>query len=329
MRWPAFHNIFFDCDSTLSTIEGIDALAESAGKKWRVEVLTNAAMNGQLDLEDVYGKRLQAVHPTRRQIMAIRNQYKKNIVEDAAELIHTLQTLGHQVFIISGGLYEPVKEFGIALGVPESHIRAVNVQYDELTGEWWRTEQEQGERYKNYVEGALTVSNGKAQIVRELLAEHGRHPHHRSLLIGDGVSDLLAGHSVDLFVGFGGVIKRERVWREAAAFIHSPSLAPLLAVALGPEGLQQLQQTPQAPLMQKCLHLIETGELTFQDERLNQKFTNAYQAVYPRPHGSAGGGIGRTGFMDDRAPHARVLGPDEPHPTQIAPSLPHPEPGAD
>ena len=72
MRWPPYKHVFFDCDSTLSTVEGIDVLAETAGKKWRVEVLTNAAMDGKLDLEDVYAKRLQAVRPTHEQIQQIR-----------------------------------------------------------------------------------------------------------------------------------------------------------------------------------------------------------------------------------------------------------------
>lgn len=287
MRWPPYQHIFFDCDSTLTTVEGIDILAESAGKKWRVEVLTNAAMNGALDLEDVYAKRLQAVRPTRGQVRAIRSSYKKNVVEDAPELIAALQALGHQIYIISGGLYEPVKEFGIALGVPEQHIRAVGVQYNQLAGDWWKHGRKETEdRYTHFEEGALTISDGKAEIVRELLAQNHATPNERTLLIGDGSSDLLASRSVELFVGFGGVITRQRVLREAPAFIHSPSLAPLLALILGPAGLTRLENTPHAILREKCLALIEKGELTFTDEQLKQKFHNAYQTIFARPHRS-------------------------------------------
>lgn len=280
MRWPPFKHIFFDCDSTLSTIEGIDILAETAAKKWRVEVLTNAAMNGDLDLAEVYGKRLQAVRPTRRQIGQIRQSYKKNVVEDAREIIGALQQLSHQVYIVSGGLYEPVREFGIYLGVPEAHIRAVDVQYDALTGEWWRQSTQEQVRYKTFEEGALTATDGKADIVADLLGRQSG----RSLLIGDGASDLLAARRVDLFVGYGGVIERERIVARAPAFIHSRSLAPLLALALGPAGLEQLEQTDYPYLHEKCLHLIEQGELTFQDERLSQKFGKAYQALLARSH---------------------------------------------
>ena len=40
MRWPPFEHIFFDCDSTLTAVEGIDVLAETMGKRLRVETLT-------------------------------------------------------------------------------------------------------------------------------------------------------------------------------------------------------------------------------------------------------------------------------------------------
>lgn len=280
MRWPTYKHIIFDCDSTLSTIEGIDVLAEVVDKKWRVEVLTNAAMNGDLDLNEVYGKRLRAVRPTRKQVHDIKSSYKRNIVADAKEVIGALQQLGAQVYIVSGGLYEPVREFGIFLGVPDNHIRAVDVQYDALTGEWWRQSTQTQVRYKTFEEGALTATSGKAEIISDLLSGKSG----RSLLIGDGSSDLYAGHRVDLFVGYGGVVTRPIVLQRAPAFIHSASLAPLLALVLGPAGLERLQQTSEDYLHEKCIQLIQEGELTFQDEQLNEKFRKAYQAVFTRTH---------------------------------------------
>ena len=278
MRWPHYEHIIFDCDSTLTTIEGIDVLAESVGKKWRVEVLTRAAMDGELDLEEIYAKRLRAVRPTRAQIRDIRRRYKQTIVEDAQDLITALQALGHQVYIISGGLAEPVEEFGVYLGVPRDHIRAVDVRYNELSGKWWQrqAQYEAGdEHYLTFDEGALTVSDGKAEIVQQLVC--GKNG--RSLLIGDGNSDLLAGRAVDLFVGYGGVEKRERVLAEAPAFIHSPSLAPLLALASGPATLARLSQSGQhRPLALKSIQLIKTGAITFTDEPLKQKFQQAFHS---------------------------------------------------
>jgi phosphoserine phosphatase len=286
MRWPHYEHVFFDCDSTLSTIEGIDILAESVGKKWRIEVLTKAAMDGNLDLEEVYGKRLRAVKATHAQVKDIRRAYKRNIVEDAKEVIAALQALEHKVYIISGGLAEPVAEFGIFLGVPRQNIRAVEVDYDKLSGTWWEKDSENhgngAEQYLTYENGDLTITDGKANVVKALLGEQNG----RSLLIGDGSSDLMAETAVDLFTGFGGVVTRDRVLAEAPVFIHSGSLAPLLVLAAGPAAMRRLYNTPHENVFAKGLNLIQTGAISFKDERIKEKFNKAYQAFYSRTNGS-------------------------------------------
>ncbi|HFC12469.1 MAG TPA: haloacid dehalogenase [Anaerolineae bacterium] len=280
MRWPHYEHIFFDCDSTLSTIEGIDILAEFAGKKDAVEALTKAAMEGELGLEDVYAKRLAAITPTHEQIRHIRSAYKHHIVEDSAEIVTLLQELGHKVYIISGGLYEPVAEFGVSLGVPRERIRAVKLEYDQLSGHWWDTQNGAADNanYLDFDASPLTISDGKALIVRQLLGEQTG----RSLLIGDGSSDLLASRAVDLFVGFGGVETRQPVLDAAPVFIHSTSLAPLIALAAGPVALLKLLDTQHQRLAQKACHLIDEGALTFNNERLSEKFQRAYQVIHSR-----------------------------------------------
>jgi len=89
-RWTSFDLIFFDCDSTLSTIEGIDELAKLKGKDWRVGLLTQKAMDGDLDLAEVYGKRLQAIRPTRGQLKAIEERYWETIVPDVQAVLDAL-----------------------------------------------------------------------------------------------------------------------------------------------------------------------------------------------------------------------------------------------
>lgn len=257
-------------------------LAQSSGKGWRVEVLTRAAMEGELDLGDVYSKRLRAVKPTQAQIRSIRQVYKRNVVEDAAEVISVLQEWGHKVYIVSGGLAEPVLEFGLYLGVPRQNIRAVNVQYNELSGPWWNQDQsaEASKRYLYHESSALTVSDGKARIIRELMSGQSG----RTLFVGDGVSDLLAARNTDLFVGFGGVVRRSQVAAEAPCYISSPSIAPLLAVAAGPASLQRLAQAGREALLDRIKQLINTGAVNFNNERLGEKFREAYQAIHTGAH---------------------------------------------
>lgn len=279
MRWPPYQHIFFDCDSTLTTVEGIDVLAEASGKSWRVGVLTEAAMSGDVELEEVYAKRLRSIRPTKGQVQKIRHVYKQNIVPDAVELISALGQLGHELYIISGGLAEAVHEFGRFLGVAPEHIRAVGIEYDKLSGEWWLSHDEQpnvSERYLSYDEAPLTVSDGKAAIVQQLLSDAPG----RSLLIGDGVSDLLAASAVDLFVGFGGVVSRQKLRSKAPIFISSPSIAPLLAVAAGPASLRRLEEVGHRPLVKKVIDYVTDGAIEFNDEELKERFYRAWRSPH-------------------------------------------------
>lgn len=235
--WLSTDQVFFDCDSTLSWIEGIDELARLKGKEARVGLLTNKAMDGELDLEEVYGKRLKAIRPSRAQLKAIEERYWETAVEDTRETIAALHFLGKAVFIISGGLIDAVKGFGRRLGVDAERIRAVELEYNELSGEWWRYHEpgaQGAQTYLDYEQGPLTVTSGKSRIITELTA--GRPG--RRMMIGDGASDLATKDLVDLFVGYGGVVAREKVAAEADIFIACKSLSPILPLAAGRRGWQ-------------------------------------------------------------------------------------------
>ena len=232
--------------------------------------LTDAAMNGEMDLEDVYGERLAQINPTRNEILAVKQVYKDNAVADAAMVIALLQHLGHETYIISGGLEAPVREFGISLGVPADHIRAVGVEYDELVGAWWSHHEGQEARYLDYGRGALAVSEGKEEIVRELLGDAAG----ASMLVGDGTSDLLAGEAVDLFVGFGGVVARPKVEAGAPVFVRSPGLAAVLPLAAGPSAYARLEETSYRALFWEGLQRVEDS-VGFKDSTLGGRFAAA------------------------------------------------------
>ena len=63
MSADPFQLVIFDCDSTLSAIEGVDELASLHGVGDEVRRLTADAMQGLLRLEDVYGRRLDLIRP--------------------------------------------------------------------------------------------------------------------------------------------------------------------------------------------------------------------------------------------------------------------------
>lgn len=275
-RWTSFDLVFFDCDSTLSTIEGIDELAKLKGKDLRVSILTDKAMNGDLDLSEVYGKRLKAIRPTLGQLKAVEERYNETIVEDAQAVVSGLQFLQKEVFIISGGLVDAVRGFGRRLGIAQDHIRAVELEYNELSGEWWRYHEPNAQHqktYLEYVEGPLTVSTGKPQIIEEL----SRGLFGRRFMIGDGSSDLATRDVVDLFVGYGGVVAREKVRNGSDVFIECASLAPVLPLVAGRGGYDRAKGTPYQAVFEKGIALARDGQVTFKHADQRDTFLRIFE----------------------------------------------------
>lgn len=260
--WAPFELIIFDCDSTLTTIEGIDELARWQGRAEEVAELTARAMNGEVPLESVYGERLEMLRPTRELLRRLGQLYRRNVLPGAQQVIGALQAAHRQVFIVSGGLAEAVTDFGVALGVPSDHIFAVGMAYDELSGRWWeRWNHPHGrnpdERYLAHDAGPLTVGRGKADIIRAIRMRHRG----RTMLVGDGQSDLEASTAVDLFVGFGGVVARERVASAAEVFVGAASLAPILPMAFGPDAVPD----GYAALYQEALMILQSETVVFRN----------------------------------------------------------------
>ncbi len=269
-EWPGFQLIFFDCDSTLSTIEGIDELARRKGKFAEVKRLTDAAMEGEVHLQSIYDRRLELLNPTRAEIRELERHYRHTVTPGAVEVVKALQSAGREVFIVSGGLLEAVRPFGAWLGLSPRHIQAVPVRYNRLSGEWWDYEQDRwGERpdvqYLDPADTPLIETSGKIQVIQEF---RRRHPG-RAMLVGDGVSDVAARPAVELMVGFGGVVSRARVAAEADVFIKSNSLAPVLPLALAEREYELLAHSPYAAILHEGLRLIQSGEVIFNVERFN------------------------------------------------------------
>lgn len=276
-RWASFDLIFFDCDSTLSAIEGVDELARLKGKEMRVGLLTQKAMDGDLDLSEVYGKRLKAIRPTRGQLAGIEQMYWDKMVPDTREVIAALHHLGKRVYIISGGLAEPVRGFGARLGVPPERVRAVELEFNELSGEWWKyydQNAQESESYLAYEHSPLTISAGKPQIVRELAGDAWG----RRLFVGDGMSDLHTRNVVDLFVGFGGVARREKVENGSDVYVYANSLAPLLPMAAGEAGVKALRGTLYEDVLTRGLMMCrDLARVNFRNPLMDTAFSQTFQ----------------------------------------------------
>jgi phosphoserine phosphatase len=216
---PRFDAVCFDCDSTLTRIEGIDELARRVGREAEIASLTDAAMNGTIPLEAVYAKRLELVRPNRAALAWLAERYIKEMVGGAPETIETLLRHGKAVYVVTSGLLQAVAEFARDLGLAPEHVRAVAVHLD-ASGTYQGFE----------LNSPLCRSDGKAIVCRGIAARHGN-----VAMVGDGATDLAARGGGAYVVGYGGVIRREAMLQEADRYISAPLLTATLATLLTEE----------------------------------------------------------------------------------------------
>ncbi len=208
----SFDTVCFDCDSTLSRVEGIDELARRNGMFDQVAELTNAAMNGDLALEDVYENRLALIKPDRLSIEWLAQLYIDEVVAGARETVAALQGHGKQVHIVSGGLRQAILPLAKFLGVPLSQVHAVDIEFSD------------GGDYQGFAKSSpLAKSGGKAQICRQIINGNGT-----LAMVGDGKTDLEAKSAGATVIGFGGVVAREAVRAQADFFVAGPDLSAVL-----------------------------------------------------------------------------------------------------
>lgn len=214
---PRYRSVVFDCDSTLSAIEGIDELA--GPRKPDIAALTEAAMRGEVALEEVYGRRLALVRPSRAHVEALGRAYVERVVPGAAEAVAALRRAGVVVRAISGGLLPAIRTLTRSLGIPDEDVAAVDVRFD-AAGE-----------YAGYdVASPLARTGGKAEVLRRWAPGLPRP----LLMVGDGITDLEARPPADAFLAFTGVAMRPRV--VVAADHVAASMAHVVALVLGSPG---------------------------------------------------------------------------------------------
>lgn len=215
MTTPRFGTVVFDCDSTLSAIEGIDELA--ASRREEIVALTEAAMRGEVPLEQVYGARLALIRPDRAAVLELGARYIAAAVPGAREAVQGLRRAGVETRILSGGLRPAILPFAEWLGLGPGDVEAVDLSFD-ATGAYLGFE----------ADSPLARSGGKRLVVERWR----RSLPGPFLMVGDGVTDLEVRPVVDRFVAFAGVVERPAVTAAADAVIRDRSLLPVLAEVL-------------------------------------------------------------------------------------------------
>lgn len=199
--------IVFDCDSTLSSIEGVDELARVRGPELfaQVEAMTHEAMDGKISVESVFGQRLEIIRPRKQDVATVGQRYIATVEPTARETIRELVDQGWQIAILSGGFRQAIHPLAAHLGIET--VEAVDLYFDEM-----------GE-YRGFDESYPTTRSGGKPLVIQKLRER-LNPSH-VVMVGDGVSDLETMPEVDRFIGFGGYVARARVEAESPYFVRS------------------------------------------------------------------------------------------------------------
>lgn len=206
MTAPRFASVVLDVDSTVSGIEGIDWLARHHGGDVAADItrLTADAMRGVIPLEDVYGRRLMLIKPSRADIDALSNAYLAAIAPDCPATIASFQRSGIRLALVSGGIKQALLPLASHLGIDASDLHAVDIEFDDAGN------------YAGFdASSPLTTSAGKGPVVAALGFPRP------ILAAGDGHTDLAMRSAVDSFAAFTGFVSREAVVRGADRVISS------------------------------------------------------------------------------------------------------------
>jgi phosphoserine phosphatase len=187
--------VVFDMDSTLIQTEVIDEMAAAADVKKAVSVITEAAMNGEIDFQESLRERLSLLKDLDESVM---REIAGNlpITDGAEKLINMLKHLGYKVAIISGGFTYFGESLKKRLDIDYVYANELEVIDGKLTGN---------------VIGNIIDGPGKAAILKEIAEQEGISLA-QVIAVGDGANDL----PMLSVAGLGIAFQAKRYVRESA-----------------------------------------------------------------------------------------------------------------
>jgi len=232
-------NVIFDCDSTITQIEGIDLLADKNNVWEEVSAITRRSMEHSSLTIDIFEERLDLVQPTLEQVQDLGDLYIANLSRDVKEVIELLQEAGRNIFIVTGGLQPAVNYLARYLNIDYKNVYSVEVYFNQ-----------QGEYTGFDKSSPLVVKHGKRHILEKITEEFGK-----SVLIGDGSNDMEAAEAVELFIGYGGAVKREKIMNSSDIYVECNSFAPLLKILLEENELESYKKGVFKELVERGINL--------------------------------------------------------------------------
>ncbi len=197
--------ICFDVDSTVITEEGIDVLATSLGVGDAVSKLTASAMGGTTLFQNALKARLDLIKPSIENLENIQKEHPLQFTPRLKELIEILHKKGKNIYLVSGGFRQMINPIALQLGISVSNIYANNLFFTE-----------DGEYNGFDTNEPTSKDGGKAKVIQDLI---DKYDYKCVIMIGDGATDMQARPPAKAFIGYGGIIEREKVKNGADWFI--------------------------------------------------------------------------------------------------------------
>lgn len=177
------NSFVFDFDSTLVTLESFDELIKAAiadhpdrrNIEREIESITDAGMNGEIDLSESLARRLRVARIEEQHVIAVRTLLAASITPGMQEVIGFLHAQACPSFIMSGGFLELIYPVADTLAIPLEHCFAN--EFFKANGVVT------GIDFAN----PLARSSGKAEIISGMKQAGNRH----IICIGDGMSDAI------------------------------------------------------------------------------------------------------------------------------------------
>ena len=200
--------VVMDMDSTLIQIEVIDELARIAGVGEQVALITERAMNGELDFPAALRERVALLQGL--PAAALEEVYCNiPFTPGAKTLIRVLKRLGFKTAVISGGFSYFADRIKDDLGLDYAYANELEIVDGLVTGQ---------------VIGQVVDGGRKAELLEEIAAKEGVTLD-QAIAIGDGANDLPMLGKAGLGIAFNA---KARVREEADYHINQQRLDSIL-----------------------------------------------------------------------------------------------------
>lgn len=190
--------VIFDADSTLLTCESLEEVLRAKNidpqRMQQIQAITAQGMSGEISFISSVQKRLGMATITHQDVIDFGKRVVEYVTPGLESLIHELQHRGIDIWIVSGAARDILKPLGKHLGIPESHLFGIDLQWSS-TGEY------------SGIDETKPINRSKWEGVREIASTWSLP----RIAVGDGMTDyaLLEHGLVDHFIAFTQNVRRQ------------------------------------------------------------------------------------------------------------------------